>query len=282
MSEFYKAPTLNYKSTTLNGAITDSDTTITVASATNLQASGYIVIDREDGSGTATPSSREVVYYTGISGNDLTGCQRAADNSTARSHNDGALVETMLTVGMWNDLVAIVSTALTSAGVLLPQSTMTIATIRGTNITAGTASITTVKATTVDASTFVGSVGQFYWSRTGALATVLHATATDTHFALQRASKNLSLVTVYAALASAPSLAPLELDISFGSAPTGDFASIFTTRPFIDIGEYTTTSSATPGVLSLTSLASGALLRYEVRKHGEAGELMTQLMAKER
>ena len=80
----FKAPTINFKSTSLDGAINDSATTISVTSATNMQAPGYIVIDREDGSGTATPNSREVVKFTGISSNDLTGCTRGADGSTAR------------------------------------------------------------------------------------------------------------------------------------------------------------------------------------------------------
>lgn len=99
----FKAPTANFTSTTLNGSITDSATTITVNDASGMQFPGYIVIDREDGNGTATPNSREVIKYTGISSNDLTGCTRGADNSTARAHSDGALVETMPTVGMWND-----------------------------------------------------------------------------------------------------------------------------------------------------------------------------------
>ena len=83
-----------------------------------MSAPGYIVIDRQDASGTNTPNAREVVSFTGISGNDLTGCTRGADGSTARSHSNGALVETMPTVGMWNNLATIVGTAVTSDGYL--------------------------------------------------------------------------------------------------------------------------------------------------------------------
>lgn len=114
----YVAPTANFVQTTLNGAITDSAGTITLNSVTNLQAPGYVVIDRTDSTGTSTPSAREVVSYTGISGNNLTGCTRGADGSTARSHSDGAVVETMPTVGMWNSLATIVATAVTSDGYL--------------------------------------------------------------------------------------------------------------------------------------------------------------------
>lgn len=122
----YMAPTQNFVSTTLNGSITDSANTITVNDASKLQAPGYVVIDREDGNGTATSSAREVVYYTGISGNDLTGCQRGADNSTARQHNSGALVEPTHTVGMYNSLATAVSASLNEGGTGLHVSSATI------------------------------------------------------------------------------------------------------------------------------------------------------------
>ena len=118
MATLFVAPTVNYKQTTLNGSVTSAVTTITVNSVANLQASGYIVIDRQDSAGNNTPTAREVVSYKVISGNDLTGCTRGADNSTAVAHNDGALVETMPTVGMWNSLVTVVSQAVTGDGYL--------------------------------------------------------------------------------------------------------------------------------------------------------------------
>lgn len=118
MASLFLAPTANYIQTTLNGAITDSATTITLNSTTNLQAPGYVVINRVSSSGVATPNSREVVSYTGISGSDLTGCTRGADNSTNRSHSNGAIVETMPTVGMWNDLRNAFSNAFTADSVL--------------------------------------------------------------------------------------------------------------------------------------------------------------------
>ena len=117
-STIFLAPTANFVSKTLNGAITDSATTITLNNTTSLTAPGYAVIDRTDSTGTSTPNAREVIYYTGISGSDLTGVTRAADGSTARSHNDGAIVETMPTIGMWNSLATIVSSALDGSGYL--------------------------------------------------------------------------------------------------------------------------------------------------------------------
>lgn len=118
MPTLYVAPTANFKSTTLNGAINSSVGTITLTSTTNLQAPGAIIIDRIDSSGTVTPNAREFVTYTGISGNDLTGCTRGADQSTAQAHADAAIVETTPTVGMWNSLATIVASGLDSNGYL--------------------------------------------------------------------------------------------------------------------------------------------------------------------
>lgn len=116
MASFYKAPTANFKSTTLDGAITDSDTTISLTSASGFQAPGVIIVNREDGDGTATPNSREIIHYTGINSNDLTGCTRGEENSTARSHADGSLVEAVFTVEMWGDLRDAVAAALSTDG----------------------------------------------------------------------------------------------------------------------------------------------------------------------
>ena len=118
MPVFNVAPVVNFLQTTLSGSITNAVTTITLTSTTNFQAPGYVVIDRTDSNGTSTPNAREVVSYTGISGSDLTGVTRGADGSTARSHSDGAVVETVPTTGMWNSLTTIVATAMTSDGYL--------------------------------------------------------------------------------------------------------------------------------------------------------------------
>lgn len=150
MASFYRAPTANFKSTTLDGAIADSDTTITLTSATGFQAPGVIIIDREDGSGTATPNSREVVHYTGISSNDLTGCTRGEENSTARAHTDGALVEAVFTVEQWNDLRdAVAATISTDGADIAITGTASIATAvidGGDIVTFSTNSIASVAA----------------------------------------------------------------------------------------------------------------------------------------
>lgn len=66
--------------TTLNGAINNSVTTITLTNAAVLPTSGEVIIDTER------------ITYTGRSGNDLTGCARGANGTTAVSHSNGAAV----------------------------------------------------------------------------------------------------------------------------------------------------------------------------------------------
>lgn len=143
-SSFWVAPTQNFVQTTLSGAITNAATTITLASTTNFQTPGYAIIDRTDSNGTSTPNSREVITYTGISGNQLTGVTRAADGSTARSHADGAVVETILTVGMWNSLITIAQAAFDTNGYLLAiNSPVSIAALQiGTRLDISAASLT--------------------------------------------------------------------------------------------------------------------------------------------
>lgn len=265
----FKAPTDNFESTSLNGAINDSVDTITLNDTSNLLSPGYLVINRQDSNGTNTPNSREIVKYTGVSGSDVTGVTRAADNSTARSHSDGSLVEPALTIGMWNDQQDFLAVSLATVdGSLRPLANATITTL----------DVTTLNLTQEPA----GIVGQFMWSRSGSLATVLAATATDTHFPLMRVSKNLTINSFYGSLISAPSLAAFQFNISMGSGVSTAFSSIFSTKPTIDIGENSTETAATASALSLTSLASGALLRAEIEAHGDSGGLGATLQVESR
>ena len=66
---------------TLNGNISNSATTVTVASGTNFTSSGKIKIDGE------------IITYTGKSTNDLTGCTRGTQSTTAAAHTSGATVK---------------------------------------------------------------------------------------------------------------------------------------------------------------------------------------------
>jgi len=72
----------NPQTTTLNGAINSSTTTIVLTSSTNFPSTGtnFIKIGTEE------------ISYTGISTNTLTGVTRGVRNTTAASHSDGDTV----------------------------------------------------------------------------------------------------------------------------------------------------------------------------------------------
>jgi hypothetical protein len=67
-------------STTLNGGISSTDTTITVVDASSLAAQGYIYI------------GSELISYQNVSGNQLLNCNRGQGNTTAAAHLTGASV----------------------------------------------------------------------------------------------------------------------------------------------------------------------------------------------
>ena len=75
--------------TTLNGAINNSVTTITLTDATSFSTSGSIRIEDE------------IITYTGKSSNDLTGCTRGTNGTTAASHADSIAVR-QSTVSRYN------------------------------------------------------------------------------------------------------------------------------------------------------------------------------------
>ncbi len=66
--------------TTLNGTILPTDTTITVVSAANLPSQGYVKIDDE------------IIMYQNVSGNQLLNCFRGQANTTATGHQANASV----------------------------------------------------------------------------------------------------------------------------------------------------------------------------------------------
>lgn len=71
---------VNPTDSVLDGAITSTDTTLTLNTVVGLAGSGFIRLGTED------------IYYTYISGNTLGGVFRGQNNSTAASHADGTAV----------------------------------------------------------------------------------------------------------------------------------------------------------------------------------------------
>jgi len=70
----------NPTSSVLNGAITSTDTTITLNTVVGLAGSGFIRLGTED------------IYYTYVSGNTLGGVFRGQNNTTAAAQADGTAV----------------------------------------------------------------------------------------------------------------------------------------------------------------------------------------------
>ena len=79
--------------TTLNGAIDASTTTIVLTSAVQFPSTGtsFVLI------------GSEMIQYTGVSGNTLTGVTRGARGTTAASHSDGATVTNGTDYSAWNE-----------------------------------------------------------------------------------------------------------------------------------------------------------------------------------
>lgn len=78
--------------TTLNGGINNTVTTITVASTSSFTSRGFANIDSE------------TIYYTGKTATTLTGCKRGAKGTTAASHNTAATVTQQPYYGLTNTI----------------------------------------------------------------------------------------------------------------------------------------------------------------------------------
>ena len=83
--------TNNLASTTLNGAISATDVTITLTSTVGLATSGFIKVDNE------------TIVYSNISGNQLLNCSRGQANTVAASHLTGASVfaQNLPSINVW-------------------------------------------------------------------------------------------------------------------------------------------------------------------------------------
>ena len=280
MALFYNAPTTNAFSTTLNGSINDAVQTITLNSVTGLQnKNGVLVIDRQNSAGEDTPSAREYISFTGVSGSTVTGVTRELAGSTAQSHSDGALVEAILDVTQWNDLVDItkVEHTVTGAHVMSAPTITGLAEFQQIRV-ASLASIAELQAVNISS----GVKGQIFFQKTGALVTSLVTSSQTGQMGWMKTTKNLTVNNIYAGVMSAPSLGIAQFNVMMYSTPTSLPTTIFSTKPTIDVGEYSTLTAATPPVVAYTSLASGILLKPEILSPQGAGELLMQLAVTER
>ena len=80
-------------STTLNGSHSSSVGPLTLTSSTGFSSTGTVYIGGEQ------------VTYTGVSGNDITGCTRGANSTTAATHASGVTVAQFTTGGIPRKIV---------------------------------------------------------------------------------------------------------------------------------------------------------------------------------
>lgn len=270
-------------STTLSSGITDVATSIDVADASKIIAPCYLVIDRVDSSGTVKSSSLwEYVKVTNVASNTLT-ATRAQGGSTGQAHSSGAVVEAVITSTMFEDWYNALNPEHTSVGghVISTVSSTYVETMR--LATTSIASIAEARIVSLyPTNVYSGIKGQFVWTSMGALATSQATLAADTHLPTLRAGKNLTVNSVFMSVNSCPSLGTLSVEIAYRSNPTATYTSIFSTKPTIDVGEYTTDTAATAAVIALTSLASGTLLTPSIETPRECGDLLITLNCTER
>lgn len=95
MALLYQVPTQNSLQLTLDAQLSAGGGTLTLnqSVAGIVQAPGICWIDRIDSSGNKTPTKREYISFTGVSGTQLTGLTRGLAGSTDQVHAVGAIVE---------------------------------------------------------------------------------------------------------------------------------------------------------------------------------------------
>lgn len=96
MATRYQPPTQNGLQLTLDAQLAagaTSSLTLNQSVTGIVQAPGICWIDRIDSSGNKTPTKREYISFTGVSGSQLTGLTRGLAGSSDQVHSVGAIVE---------------------------------------------------------------------------------------------------------------------------------------------------------------------------------------------
>jgi len=121
----------NFVQKTLGAQLLAGATTVTLNNTTNIpNLPGAFIVDRIDTNSVETPSTREVITYTGVSGSTLTGLARNADGSGSdQAHAINAIVEFGPDV-LWAQSVydAITKVVVASTGLLDPTKVVDLAT----------------------------------------------------------------------------------------------------------------------------------------------------------
>lgn len=126
---------------------------------TSLSTSGGIlVIDRTDGSGNSTPTLREFISYTGVSGFSLTGVTRGVAGSTAQSHNTNAIVEETVSVTHFLDLKTFLEVEHTTTGTHTMASPRITTNINASGASGVISDLTVVRSLSVSGASITGAL----------------------------------------------------------------------------------------------------------------------------
>ena len=95
MARLYQVPVQNALQYTLDTGYTSGGNALTLNSSLVgiIQAPGVCVVDRIDSSGNLTATKRDYFTFTGVSGQQITGCVGGLAGSTNQDHSVGAIVE---------------------------------------------------------------------------------------------------------------------------------------------------------------------------------------------
>jgi len=159
----------NFVQKTLGAQLLAGATTVTLNNTTNIpNLPGAFIVDRIDTNSVETPSTREVITYTGVSGSTLTGLARNADGSGSdQAHAINAIVEFGPDV-LWAQSVydAITKVVVASTGLLDTTKVVDLATAQ--TLTTKTLTSPTVNTPTIGTSIIVNDVYNMGTTLTGA------------------------------------------------------------------------------------------------------------------
>lgn len=107
MAQILQPPTNNGIQKEIGSTLSAGTTaSVTLNNTTGLQdAPGVFVVDRIDSNNQSTPTKREFIEYTGVSGSTLTGLTRGLGGSTDQEHAVGAIVEFVPDVTVFQRIV---------------------------------------------------------------------------------------------------------------------------------------------------------------------------------
>lgn len=102
----FKKARRKFSTTVGVGGCSDTATTIPLSDTSGLDTTTavVVVIDAHDANGNATPALEEVIVGV-VSGNNLIGCVRGKEGTTAQAHAQGAVVTMYFTETHWDDII---------------------------------------------------------------------------------------------------------------------------------------------------------------------------------